>query len=120
MKRLILLLTTLVFSVLFLFFKPTGHMGFLYSDVVLDVEMWFYFLFEHLVPVILAIVILELEPRYRIAVTVFLVIQIIDTLDYILFYGERWTPYLPTWNVLKVGIMGLAIFIDMRGNGKTY
>ena len=120
MARLLLLLTTLVFSVLFLFFKPTGEIGFPYSDMVLSGENYFFYLFEHLGPVLLAVVILELEPRYRIAVTVFLVIQIIDTLDYILFYGERWTPYLPTWNVLKVGIMGLAIFIDMRGNGKTY
>jgi hypothetical protein len=72
-----------------------------------------------LVPVLLSVVILELEPKYRLAVTVFLIIQIIDTLDYILFYGERWTPYLPTWNVMKVGIMGLAIFIDINRNGKT-
>jgi hypothetical protein len=117
--RLILLLTSLAFSVLFMLINPTGQIGFPFSDMVLSSENYFYYLFEHLVPVLLSVVILELEPKYRLAVTVFLIIQIIDTLDYVLFYGERWTPYLPTWNVLKVGIMGLTIFIDINRNGKT-
>lgn len=106
MKRLILIWSTLLFSILFIFFKPEGHIGFLLSDQVLSIQTWLYFFFEHLVLILLAIVILDLEPKYRFAAIVFLCIQIIDTIDYMLTYGERWNKYLPSWNLIKCAVYG--------------
>lgn len=114
MTRLILLFTTLAIGVLFNFFSPTGEVGFPFSDMVLTIETYFYFLFEHLIVLLLALVIFDLEPRYKIAVGAFVLIQIIDILDYVLFYAEDWSPYLPSWNFLKVGIFAIATAYDRR------
>lgn len=104
MTRLILIWITLVFSVLFLLYNPKGEIGFLFSTMVLTPEIWFYYLFEHLIVLILAMVILSMATEYRYAFKIFVIIQIIDTVDYCLTYGEPW-PFLPvSWNVVKVFI----------------
>jgi TctA family transporter len=120
MRRAVILLTTLALSGVFLFLpeETTPRDYFLYSDQLLELDTYVYFLFEHLILVILALLIWELEPKFRISVTAFLVIQIIDILDYVLFYGEAWSPYLPSWNILKVAFMGLGIAYDVKRHGK--
>lgn len=116
MIRLLLILSTLVLSTLFLYYNGMGEMGFLFSDYMIPGQTWFYFLFEHLILVILAYVILTMETRYRAAAVTFLVIQIIDTIDYVLTYGEPWfDSKIVTWNTLKVGIFGIAIIYERYG-----
>ncbi len=114
MTRVLLLFITLAFSIVFLFYRPEGDIGFLFSDVKLHADTWVYFLFEHLILVILAYVIYDIEPRYRVSATVFLFIQIADTVDYCLTYGEPWAENLPSWNILKVVIFGLAIAVEFQ------
>lgn len=109
MTRLILILITLIFSILFLFFNPVAEMGFPFSEQILTVETYFYFLFEHLTVLILAIVILSMATEYRYAFKIFVVIQIIDTVDYCLTYGGRW-PFFPiSWNIIKVSVFSLIV-----------
>lgn len=119
MRRQVILLTTLALSVVFLFLpdETTPRDYFLFSDQLLELDTYVYFLFEHLILALVALVIWDMEPNYRYSVTAFLVIQIIDTFDYVLFYGEVWTPYLPSWNILKVASMGLSIAYDVKRNG---
>jgi len=109
MSRLFLILTTLALSVLFMFFNPQGTIGFPFSDMILTAETWFYFLFEHLIVVILALVILGLESEYRVSAIAFLCIEIIDTVDYCLSYGELFA----SWNIAKVTLFGLVAFSEM-------
>lgn len=109
----LLLLTTLLFSTLFLFYVPTGRIGFLFSDVVLNADTYVYFLFEHIILIILAWVIYSLTNDK--IIFLYLVIQIIDTFDYILNYGEPWFAGPFTWNTIKVGIFGIAILYEKYG-----
>lgn len=114
MKSLILILITLLFSVLFLFYNPHGEMGFLFSDMVLTPELWFYYLFEHLTVLILSIVMLSMATEYRYAFKVFVGIQVIDTVDYCLTYGEPW-GFLPvSWNVIKVLLFSSIVGYELR------
>lgn len=116
MGRLFLILSTLIFSTLFLFFNPQGEMGFLFSDYKVPIQTYYYFLFEHLILVILAYIIFELEPRYKIAAMTFIVIQVIDTTDYILNYGEPWFDNkVFTWNTIKVGLFSIAMVYEKYG-----
>lgn len=119
MSRVIILLTTLALSVVFLFLPDDGIRQdyFPFSNQVVRLDTYVYFLFEHLILAMVSLVIWDLEPKYRYSVTTFLVIQIIDTFDYVLFYGEVWTPYLPSWNIIKVTVMGLSIMYDVKRNG---
>lgn len=112
MRNLILMLSTLVFSVLFLFYRPQGEIGFPFSDTVITIQTWLYFLFEHLILVILAIVIFDLSEKYKLAAFTFIVIQLIDTVDYCLTYGEPWFNSVVTWNTLKIGLFMTAIVYE--------
>lgn len=107
-----MLLTTLAFSVVFIFFNLDGKMGFLFSDMIVSTETWFYFLFEHLIVVLLSIVILDLEHEFKMSAGVFVWIQVIDTVDYCLTYGESWSDYMPSFNIMKVTVFGIVMLID--------
>lgn len=114
MTRLVLVWLTLVLSILFSVYRPEGKIGFLYSDVILAADTWVYFLFEHLILVILALVIWELDSEYRIAAMTFLCIQIVDTVDYVLTYGEPWWKGPLTWNSIKVFAYGIAFVAEVK------
>lgn len=119
MTRLFLILITLLFSVLFMLYNPQGQIGFLFSAMVLTPEIWFYYLFEHLIVLILAVVMLSMATEYRYAFKIFVIIHVIDTVDYCLTYGEPW-PFLPVpWNVVKVFIFSSIVgyeFYKKYGN----
>lgn len=112
MERRLLLLSVLVFSSLFLSMEgDNGTIGFLFSEMKLAKATWFYFLFEKLIVVVLAYVIWTYERS--VAMTVFLSISVIDTIDYILLYGEPWfDSKIFTWNTIKVGMMGTSIIYE--------
>lgn len=109
MKTLILIFASLAVSVLFLLFNQSGQMGFLFSDMVLTPELWFYYLFEHVSVLLLAVALLAMARENRFAFKVFVGIQIVDTLDYALFYGDQWDFSPVPWNVIKISIFSLAI-----------
>lgn len=114
MTTKLLLLITLVFSTLFLFYVPTGKAIFPFSDMVLNSDTYAYFLFEHVILIILAWIIYDVT-KQRITL-LYLLIQIIDTFDYILTYGEPWFDgNILTWNTIKVGIFGVAILYEKYG-----
>lgn len=114
MTKLLLLFTTLALGVTFLFIPVTEPREFFpFSDVKLTMDTWFYFLFEKVIVLILAVVILNESVEHRAALWVFFFIQAVDLLDYLLFYGEPWTPKIPSWNILKVALFGLSIVMEL-------
>lgn len=118
MIRLVLLWLTLFTSICFLLIPNTGTMGFLFSTQRLTPHTWFYFLFEHLILVILAVVILSYEKKYRTTTIVFLCIQVADCVDYCLTYAEPWTNSPITFNTLKVLVFSVSIAYDFIKHGK--
>lgn len=94
-------------------FPHTGEVGFLFSDMVLSYKQWAYNFFEHLILVVLAVVIVSRETKYFTTAWVFLCIQIADTVDYCLTYGDPWTSGLITFNTLKTAIFGVSIAFDI-------
>lgn len=137
MIRLILLLLTLSFSTVFLFipnvkierYKPYNYEGkvimidtwalpvdegfidwFPFSDQKLSLETHLFFLFEHLILVLLAITLYMGATQYRTAFFVYVIIQALDTLIYLLAYGNFGFTDIPvTWNSLKLFVFLLAI-----------
>lgn len=114
MKNLILILITLLFSILFLFYSPVQKtVEFPFSDQTLTVETYLYFLFEHLTVLILAIVIFSMATQYQYAYKIFVIIQVIDTVDYVLTYGEPWNFLPVSWNVIKVFIFSSIVAYEI-------
>ena len=103
-----------MFSTLFLFYVPTGQVGFPFSDMKLNADTYVYFLFEHVILIILAWIIWDITKDK--IVSIYLVIQIIDLFDYILNYGEPWfDTSIVTYNTIKVCIFGVAILYEKYG-----
>ncbi len=93
-----------------MFFEHTGEIGFLFSDVMLSYKQWVYSLLEHVIRLVLAVALLTTSTQYRTALKVFVLIECIEVLDYILTYGEPWfDSKIFTWNTIKVGLFSLAI-----------
>lgn len=114
MIKLLLLLTTLALGIAFLFIPVTEPRAlFPFSTVQLSMDTWFYFLFEKVIVLILAIVILNDTTVHRGALWIFVIIQCVEIIDYLLFYGEPWSKNIPSWNILKVVIFGLAIAVEL-------
>ena len=88
-------------------------MGFPFSDMVLNADTYVYFLFEHIILIILSWIIYD-RTKDNI-VLLYLIIQMLDTLDYLLTYGEPWFRTILTWNTIKVGIFGIAILYEKYG-----
>lgn len=115
MIKLLLLLLTLSLSTVFIFTPDTEPKDyFLFSDQKLTLETHLFFLFEHLILVILAIAIYIDSTKYKNAVFVYIVIQILDTLIYLLAYGNLSFADIPiTWNFIKVSVFFLAILAEV-------
>lgn len=109
----LLLFITLAFSTLFLFYVPTGKVGFPFSDMILNADTYVYFLFEHVILIILAWVIYDVTKEM--ITLLYLIIQVVDTLDYILNYAEPWFDSIITYNTIKVGLFGIAILYEKYG-----
>lgn len=99
-----------------MFFEHKGEIGFLFSDVVLSYKQWVYSLLEHVIRFILAIAILVEASQYRTALKVFVFIEFIEIMDYVLTYGEPWfDSRVFTWNTIKVGTFSLAMVYEKYG-----
>lgn len=107
-----ILLSTLVFSALFLFIPVTEPQDFFpFSEITISLDTWFYFMFEHLQILMLGACLL-LPKESKVIIGTYILIQIVDTFDYLLFYGEPWTDWFPTWNISKVVIFSTVILYD--------
>ena len=114
MSRLLLLLFTLSLSTVFIFTPDTEPKDyFLFSDQELTLETHLFFLFEHIILVVLGVVIF-LETQYKTAAMVYVFLQVIDTLIYVLAYGHFSFMSTPiTWNFIKIIIFSLAIINEV-------
>lgn len=119
-KGLLLLLSTLVMSTVFLLTKNGDYKNFypyfpFNRDVVLTRDTYFYFLFEHLILVVMSLFIYFESYRFQTALKVFVMIQIVDTLDYVLTYSATWEVlgFPLSWDILKVTIFSLAIINEV-------
>lgn len=114
MVRLFILLLTLSLSVVFLFFSKTKRIGFAFSEVELTLDTWVWMLSEHLVIVGLSVVLFLQERVYRKAIAVFLGLQGIDTIGWILFYEDPLKGWPVSFNQLKILVFSLGIINEMN------
>lgn len=117
MTRISLMLLTLCFSIAFLFTPTVGVVGFPFSSVKLAPDTYLYFLIEHLILVVLSCTILVGAVEHRFLIIVFITIQLIDTLFYVLFYGDPFKELPVNWNFCKIAIFLIGIIYENR-NGK--
>lgn len=72
---------------------------------------------EHVIRLVLALAILSGASEYRTALKVFVFIEFVEVIDYVLTYGEPWfNEKIFTWNTIKVGLMGTAIIYEYGRN----
>lgn len=94
-------------------FEHDGEVGFLFSDVVLSYKQYAYSLMEHLIRVVLSLAILVEATQHRTALKIFVFIECVEVLDYLLTYGEPWfDSKIFTWNTIKVCVFGLSIIFE--------
>lgn len=122
-KGLLLLLATLVVSAVFTIIEepkvatfPDNDPGtinyFPFSDYELYPGTFWYFTFEHVIVILYAAYIFITGTQFKTALKIFLAIEIVSLLDYLLFYSEIWfyaETFPVSWNVLKVAFFLLAI-----------
>lgn len=115
-RGLLLLLSTLVMSAVFLLTKTRDYIT-LYpyfpfnQEILLARDTYFYFLFERFIMVVMSLFIYFESSKFRTALKVFVFIQVFDTIDYVLTYNKTWEVYgfLVSWDILKVTFFSLAI-----------
>lgn len=117
MTRLLLLLLTLSLSTVVVFIPDTEPKDyFIFSDQKLTLATHLFFLFEHLILVILAVALYVNSTEYKNAFFIYIIIQSLDTLIYLLAYGNFGFTHIPiTWNFIKVFVFCIVI---VNGNGK--
>lgn len=125
MARLLLLLLTLSLSTVVVFIPDTEPKDyFIFSDQKLTLATHLFFLFEHLILVILAVALYVNSTEYKNAFFIYIIIQSLDTLIYLLAYGNFGFTDIPiTWNWIKVLVFGIVIVTnngqDKRANSTT-
>lgn len=80
-----------------------------FNDKKLFPDTYCFLLFEHVILVLLAVVIWQLETEFTGPVVVYLAIQSIDLLFFVLSYGEPFRSIPITWNISKTLIFLFAI-----------
>lgn len=99
-----------------MFFEHKGEIGFMFSDMVLTKKQYAFSLMEHVIRFLLSLVILIDATQYRMALKVFVLIEFIEILDFVLIYGEPWfNSKIFTWNTIKVGMFGISILYERYG-----
>jgi hypothetical protein len=113
MLRLILLFGTLVLGSLFMFHRPEGEIGFMFSDVVLHADTYVYFVMEHIIKILLVLVIWELDKANRVAISTLLALEFMDLVDFVLTYNSVWFKFI-SMNTIAPIIFGLAIVYERK------
>lgn len=119
-RGLLLLLSTLLMSAVFLTTKTGDYKNFypyfpFNQDVVLTRDTYFYFLFERLIMVVMSLYIYVENTKFKMALKVFVFIQVFDAVDYVLTYNKTWfiEGFLVSWDILKVSLFSLAIINEV-------
>lgn len=113
MAKIWTILLILTISTLFVHVPPVGKIGFILNpDVHLDYNQYVWVLCEHLIMVAFAWMLLEESQTEKRLLKVFLWIQVIDVLGFILSYNDPLKNYVITFNILKLVIFLAAIVID--------
>lgn len=119
-RGLLLLLSTLLMSSVFLMTKngdyQTLHYYFPFNDqIALTRDTYVYFLFERLILIVMSLYIYLESIKHRGALLVFVVIQVLDGVDYVLTYNMTWKLgwMLLSWDIIKITIFTLAIINEV-------
>lgn len=119
-RGLLLLLSTLLMSAVFLITKTGDYKTFypyfpFNQDVVLTRDTYFYFLFERLIMVVMSLYIYLDSEKFKTALKVFVLIQVFDAVDYALTYNKTWflEGFLVSWDILKVSLFSIAIINEV-------
>jgi hypothetical protein len=95
----------------------SGEVGFLLNDeITLHYDAYAWLLGDKLVVVGIVYVLYLVEPRYRQSMAVFLAIQIVDTICWILNYSDPFKPL--TFNILKIVIFLYSILNERARYGE--
>lgn len=93
---------------------PENGWGFPFSDMKLSPENWVFYLFQHVNPFLIAVVLFATEKKYLVAMLTYAAIQFVDLADHLLTFSEPWFDGPPTFNHIKVGIFGLSMLFEKK------
>lgn len=104
----------LAVSTFFIHVPHIGKIGFILNpEVTLSYNQYFWMLGEHLIMVVLAAIIWDESQDYKDLTLVFLWIQVVDTIAFILSYDDPLKDYFLSFNFLKLLLFGFAIGIHL-------
>lgn len=86
--------------------------GFIFDDTRIRVDTYVWMLCEHVVIIALAVVLLLQETRYRFSVSCFLLLQIADTVGWVLSYDDPLQQTGFRFNELKIVLFIFAIITE--------
>lgn len=117
--RMWLVFIASMLSVLFLIKRPTGEVTFLYSDIRLQADTYYYMIFEHVGLILLAAALFLFAKTYKSFFAAFLIIQLVDLGLFMVFYKSPWIMGVP-WNAWKNIILGVPLaYVSIFRNGST-
>ena len=128
MTRLWLLMFSLVVEELFRFFpnyseanicdykQPENGYGFLFSDMVVSPEYYVFIVGTYISRISVAAVLWYTWSMHRVAMYIFLVLIIVDLVDFCLTFSTPWFGPFPTFNHFKIAIFGLSMIYEKWKN----
>lgn len=110
MLKVVMLLLTLAISTFFIHVPSVGSVGFILNhEVRLNYNQYFWAIGEHLGWIIMSLLIWDYTDEYKDLCLLFVFIQLMDALAFILAYDDPLKDYMITWNIAKTLIFGAAI-----------
>lgn len=114
MNKIWMLLLMLAVSTFFIHVPHVGQIGFILNpDIKLSYNQYFWVLCNHLEFIVMALIIWDESQDYKELVFIFVLIQIADTIAFVLSYDDPLKDYFLTFNFIKLLIFGLAIGIEL-------
>lgn len=114
MNKVWALLLMLAVSTFFIHVPHVGQVGFILNpEVTLSYNQYFWMLGEHLIMITLSLIIWDESQDYKNLVWIFVLIQIADTIAFVLSYNDPLKDYFLSFNFIKLLIFGFAIGIDL-------
>lgn len=118
-----LLFCTLLIGLFFEFAEPIQELYFperqdffLFGDREIYFTTWVYYLSEHIILVLLSLLIYNEIKDIRLVSGCYMILQIIDTVDYILTYNAPWFAFdgwTITFNVFKILLFSFVIAYEL-------
>lgn len=114
MNKIWALLLMLAVSTFFIHVPHAGQIGFILNpEIKLSYNQYFWMLGEHLIMIVLSLIIWDESQDYKEMVFIFVLIQIADTIAFVLSYTDPLRDYFFTFNFIKLLVFGLAIGIHL-------